>query len=123
MHAMPAPPNALFFQRSGSTANCCQRCWSVFGPSRFWGVMTFVSGVIAYSRFGSAECDLRKKYWTCEPGVSSPSGMTFVNSFVVAKLSQPVRDFGTVVSHAGTTPLQLTLFNVAVLVAAFVVSI
>src|SRR5689334_3481469 len=26
MHAEPAPPNAAFFQRSGSTANCCQRC-------------------------------------------------------------------------------------------------
>src|SRR5258706_11733775 len=26
MHAAPEPPNATFFQRSGSTANCCQRC-------------------------------------------------------------------------------------------------
>src|SRR5262245_53511294 len=32
MQAAPAPPNAAFFQRSGSTLNCCQRCWSVFGP-------------------------------------------------------------------------------------------
>src|SRR5881409_3993811 len=26
MQAEPEPPNATFFQRSGSTANCCQRC-------------------------------------------------------------------------------------------------
>src|SRR5258708_317888 len=26
MQAEPKPPNALFFQRSGSTENCCQRC-------------------------------------------------------------------------------------------------
>src|SRR5690349_16321957 len=48
--------------------------------------------------------------------------MIFVNSLVLAWPSQPVRDRGTTVSHAGTTPLQLTLFSVAVLVAAFVVS-
>src|SRR5689334_4016499 len=49
--------------------------------------------------------------------------MIFVNSFVVASPSQPVRERGIVVSHAGTTPLQLTLFSVAVLLAALVVSI
>src|SRR5258706_6633363 len=26
MQAEPCPPNALLFQRSGSTENCCQRC-------------------------------------------------------------------------------------------------
>src|SRR5512143_189113 len=49
--------------------------------------------------------------------------MIFVNSFVVAEPFQPVRDCGTVVSHAGTTPEQFTLFSVGELVAAFVVSI
>src|SRR5580765_7241370 len=43
MQAEPAPPNAAFFQRSGITAHCCQRCWSV-EPSRGCGVMKFVSG-------------------------------------------------------------------------------
>jgi hypothetical protein len=33
MQPEPAPPNAVFFHRSGSTPNCCQRCWSV-EPSR-----------------------------------------------------------------------------------------
>src|SRR5205814_3875104 len=120
---LPWPPNAMFFQRSGSTENSCQRCSSVDGPSFGCGVMKFVSGVIANSSSGSAECDFRKKYWTCEPGVRSPSGMIFVNSFVVADPSQPVRLCGTVVSHAGTTPLQLMLSSVGVLLAAFVVSI
>src|SRR5215471_11786542 len=36
MHAEPAPPNAKFFHRSGSTPNCCQRCWSV-EPSKGCG--------------------------------------------------------------------------------------
>src|SRR6185369_1743680 len=121
MHAMPAPPNAAFFHRSGSTANCCQRCWSV-ELSRGCGVMKFVSGHIAKFRFGSAACDLRKKYCTCEPGVSSPSEMIFENSFVCAWPSQPVRDCGTVVNHAGTTPEQFTLLSVGELVAALVVS-
>src|SRR5216684_4040814 len=48
--------------------------------------------------------------------------MIFVNSFVCALPSQPVRDCGTVVSHAGMTPVQLTLFSVDVLLAALVVS-
>src|ERR1041385_2250235 len=46
MHAEPAPPNAAFFHRSGSTPNCCQRCWSV-EPSCDCGVIRFVSGHIA----------------------------------------------------------------------------
>src|SRR6185436_9658057 len=121
MQAEPPPPNAAFFQRSGSTENCCQRCSSV-EPSLGCGVMKFVSGHIAYARFGSAACDLRKKYWTCEPGVSRPSGMMFENSRVTLEPFQPVRDCGIVVSHAGTVPLQRTLFNVGVLVADFVVS-
>ena len=49
--------------------------------------------------------------------------MIFENSFVVDEPSQPVRACGTVVSHAGTTPVQFTLLSVAVLDAAFVVSI
>src|ERR1051325_1362788 len=122
MQAMPWPPNARFFQRSGSTANCCQRCWSV-ECSPFCGTMKFVSGHIPYSSSGSIECDFREKYWTGEPGVRSPSGMIFVNSFVVADPSQPVRLCGTVVSHAGTTPLQLMLLRVGELLATFVVSI
>src|SRR5689334_11648216 len=120
-HAIPKPPNAAFFQRSGSTPNCCQRCWSV-EPSCDCGVMKFVSGHIAYSRFGSTACDFLKKYWTCEPGVSSPSGMMFVNSFVVAEPFQPERDLGTVLSHAGTVPSQTTLLSVGELVADLVVS-
>src|SRR5262245_9785558 len=48
--------------------------------------------------------------------------MIFEYSFVCVVPSQPVRDCGTVESHAGTVPLQTTLFSVAVLVAAFVVS-
>src|SRR5512134_1545392 len=48
--------------------------------------------------------------------------MIFVNSFVVASPSQPVRDCGTVVSHAGTVPSQTTFARVGELVAAFVVS-
>src|SRR5262245_30634453 len=48
--------------------------------------------------------------------------MIFVNSFVVAEPSQPVRDGGIVVSHAGSTPLQWTLFTDGELEAAFVVS-
>src|SRR5512144_1654121 len=48
--------------------------------------------------------------------------MIFENSFVVTCPSQPVRDCGTVVSHAGTVPSQTTLFKVGELVAAFVVS-
>src|ERR1051325_6500166 len=55
MQAMPWPPNARFFQRSGSTANCCQRCWSV-ECSPFCGTMKFVSGHIPYSSSGSIEC-------------------------------------------------------------------
>src|SRR5262245_28208682 len=84
--------------------------------------MRFVSGQFTKLRFGSLSCDLRKKYCTCEPGVSRPSGMIFEYSFVCVVPSQPVRDCGTVESHAGTVPLQTTLFSVAVLVAAFVVS-
>ena len=38
--------------------------------------------------------------------------MIFVNSFVVAEPSQPVRECGTVVSHGGKTPVQLTLSSV-----------
>src|SRR5512146_1211103 len=109
MHAAPAPPNAPFFQRSGSTENCCQRCWSV-EPSRDCGVMKFVSGTIAKARNGSMACDFLKKYCTCEPGVSRPSGRIFVNSLVVAEPFQPVRLCGTVLSHAGTVPLHATLF-------------
>src|SRR5262249_34282057 len=122
MQASPCPPNAGSFQRSGSTANCCQRCWSV-EPSRDCGVMKFVSGHIANGRpVGLMKKPLRKKYCTCEPGVSRPSAMIFVNSFVVALPSQPVRDCGTVVSHAGSTPLQCTLLSVGELVGDFVVS-
>src|SRR5262249_14658881 len=107
------------------TPNCCQRCWSV-EPSRVCGVMKFVSGHMAKSSRGLRGSDakpLRKKYCTCEPGVSRPSGMIFVNSFVVASPFQPVRDCGTVVSHAGTAPLQLTLLSDSELDAAFSVSI
>src|SRR5260221_11145426 len=49
--------------------------------------------------------------------------MIFVNSFVVAEPSQPVRVCGTVVSQAGTTPLQLMLSSAGELLAGFVVSI
>src|ERR1051325_4433695 len=122
MQAAPWPPNAVSFQRSGSTENCCQRCSSV-EPSRLCGVMRFVSGTIAFSSCGSIECHFVKKYWTGEPGVSSPSGMIFVNSFVVADPSQPVRDRGTVLSHAGTTPLQLMLSSAGELLVVLVVSI
>src|SRR5262245_61497685 len=124
MHAEPSPPNDSAFQRSGSTPNCCQRCWSV-EPSRVCGVMRCVSGHIAKPNAGfsgSAAIPLRKKYCTCEPGVSRPSGMILVNSFVVAEPSQPVRDCGTVVSHAGTTPLQLVLLSDGELCADFRVS-
>src|SRR5262245_42586416 len=48
--------------------------------------------------------------------------MIFVNSLVCAWPSQPVRDWGTVVSHAGSVPSQATLLSVGELVAAFVVS-
>src|SRR5881397_2266215 len=51
--------------------------------------------------------------------------MILVNSFVVALPSQPVRERGTdpgPLSHAGRTPVQLTLFSVDVLLAALVVS-
>src|SRR5215471_272007 len=44
------------------------------------------------------------------------------HSFVTFEPSQPVRDGGSVVSHAGTVPSQTTLFSVGELVAAFVVS-
>src|SRR5437764_13142623 len=84
--------------------------------------MRFVSGHIANVSSGFPAGDLRMKYSTCEPGVSSPSGMIFVNSFVVAEPSQPVRDCGTVVSHAGTTPVQFTLLIVGELCAVCVVS-
>src|SRR5438874_9937949 len=85
--------------------------------------MRFVSGHIANVSSGFAAGDLRMKYWTCEPGVRRPSGMIFVNSFVLAEPSQPVRDCGTTVSHAGRAPVQLTLLSVGELDAAFVVSI
>src|SRR5262245_12866465 len=119
MQAEPAPPNAAFFQRSGSTAKCWNRSRSVDGP---WAVIRLVSGYIAKRRNGSAACDLRKKYCTCEPGVSRPSGMMGEHSFVTVVPSQPVRDCGTVESHVGTVPSQRTFWNVPVLVAAFVVS-
>src|SRR5947207_12856482 len=48
--------------------------------------------------------------------------MIFVNSFVTFEPSQPVRDRGTVVSHAGTVPSHATLLSVGELVADFVVS-
>ena len=48
--------------------------------------------------------------------------MMLVNSFVLAEPSQPVRDGGTVVSHAGTVPSQTTLFSIGPLVAAWLVS-
>src|SRR5262245_22652869 len=94
MQAAPAPPNAEFFHRSGSTENCCQRWRSVELPSRLCGVIRFVSGHMAKFRNGLAACDLRKKYWTCEPGVSRPSGMIFVHSFVVASPFQSVSGCG-----------------------------
>src|SRR5262245_15718368 len=68
------------------------------------------------------KCDFLKKYCTCEPGVSRPSGMIFVPSFVVARPSQPVRVLGTVVSHGGSVPSQATLLSVGELIAALVVS-
>src|SRR6185369_3792190 len=49
--------------------------------------------------------------------------MICVNSFVTFEPSQPVRERGTVLSHAGTVPSQATLFRVGELVADFVVSI
>src|SRR5580765_7863059 len=49
--------------------------------------------------------------------------MIFENSFVTFEPSQPVRDRGTIESHAGTVPSHATLFSVGELVAAFVVSI
>jgi hypothetical protein len=91
-------------------------------PSRTCGVMKFVSGHMLYSSIGSLACDLRTKYWTCEPGVSSPSGMIGVNSFVTFVPSQPVRDDGTAASHAGTVPSQATLFSAGELTAALAVS-
>src|SRR5260221_34522 len=72
---------------------------------------------------GCAGGDLRKRYGRCEPGVGSPWGMIFVNSIVEALPSQPVRDRGTAVSQAGTTPVQLTFWSAGELVATFVVSI
>src|SRR5262245_1564723 len=91
MHAgacafLSATAQAPSFQRSGSTPNCCHRCPSVF-PSAGWK-MKFVSGAISNAS-GSPMVLLRKKYWTCEPGVRSPSGRIFVYSFVVVTPSQP----------------------------------
>jgi hypothetical protein len=48
--------------------------------------------------------------------------MIFVNSRVVVEPSQPVRECGTVASHAGTVPSHATLFTVDELDAVFVVS-
>ena len=46
----------------------------------------------------------------------------FENSFVTFEPFQPVRECGTVLSHAGTVPSQTTFVSVGEFVAAFVVS-
>src|SRR6185436_11426537 len=76
------------FHRSGSTPNCCQRCPSVL-PSFPWKTK-FVSGTMSNTD-GVERSDLRKKYCTCEPGVSRPSGMILVCSLVIVTPSQPER--------------------------------
>src|SRR5262245_32453367 len=81
-----ATDQAPSLQRSGSTPNCCQRCPSTL-PSPGWKTK-LVSGHISNTE-GFDKSDLRKKYWTCEPGVSNPSGMIFVYSFVVVTPSHP----------------------------------
>src|SRR5262249_15689289 len=74
------------FQRSGRTPNCCHRCPSkLLSPG--WK-MKLVSGTMLNTP-GVDTSLLRKKYWTCEPGVSRPSGMIFVCSLVVVTPSQP----------------------------------
>src|SRR5690242_15830491 len=133
MHAMPSPPNAASFQRSGSTLNSCQRCPSVepvplevhglptTDISSYCGVTLLLSGTMVKGP-GLTAFERRMKYSTCEPGVSRPSGMIFVYSLVVLVPSQPVRDEGTVVSQAGTVPSQTTLFDDSELVGALDVS-
>src|SRR5215471_8087854 len=75
------------FQRSGSTPNCCHRCPSKLFPSPGWK-MKLVSGAMLNTPGVDASL-LRKKYSTCEPGVSRPSGMIFVCSLVVVTPFQP----------------------------------
>src|SRR5262245_30923531 len=81
-----ATDQAPSFQRSGSTPNCCHR-WPSTLPSPGWKTK-LVSGHISNTD-GFDTSDLRKKYWTCEPGVRSPSGRIFVCSLVVVTPSQP----------------------------------
>src|SRR2546427_5866925 len=58
--------------------------------------------------FGSVPSWRRKKYSTCDPGVSSPSGMIFVPSFVVVDPVNPLPGAdvhaGGYVTPAGTLP-------------------
>src|SRR5262249_19859904 len=73
--------------RSGSTLNSCHR-WPSVLPSDGWSTK-FVSGAMSNGVVGVVASLLRKKYSTCEPGVSSPSGMILVCSLVVVTPSQP----------------------------------
>src|SRR5215470_16298205 len=82
-----AADHAPSFQRSGRTPNCCQRCPSVL-PSAGWSTK-FVSGAMSNGVTGLVASLLRKKYWTCDPGVSRPSGRILVCSLVVVTPSQP----------------------------------
>src|SRR5215471_2544002 len=82
-----ATDQAPSFHRSGRTPNCCQRCPSVL-PSLGWSTK-FVSGAMSNGVVGVVASLLRKKYSTCEPGVSRPSGMIFVCSLVVVTPFQP----------------------------------
>src|SRR5262245_10594319 len=81
-----ATDQAPSFQRSGRTPSCCHR-WPSALPSAGWKTK-FVSGAITNAS-GSPMVLFRKKYWTCEPGVMSPSGRIFVNSLVVVTPFHP----------------------------------
>src|SRR5262245_17443296 len=82
------------FQRSGRTLNSCHRCPSVL-PSEPW-ITWLVSGPISKIDV-AARSQRRKKYSTCEPGVSRPSGMIFLYSLVVP--DAPPYGAGTVPSQ------------------------
>src|SRR5262245_61390234 len=69
--------------------------------------MKFVSGALRPVGPGFEAVDLRKKYCTCDPGVSIPSGMILVNSLVVSVPSQP--DPAPYAAQSPATPAQLML--------------
>jgi hypothetical protein len=53
-------------------------------PSTICGKTVLVSGIMPAAAPGTVVPSwLRKKYWTCAPGVRIPSGRILVNSFVV----------------------------------------